>query len=92
MKAELDNLPNHATGDDVVHLLEPFYAAEGGHVTLKAGADGGGNFNVTDAKVQGGSGPGGGGKVTAIAGDGCLHGKGGDVNITRSVITGGDAK
>jgi hypothetical protein len=59
LKAALDRLPYDATGDDVVNVLKSFYAAEGGPVTLKAGSDGGGETNLINSRVEGGSGPGG---------------------------------
>lgn len=92
LKAALSKLPKNASATDIVEVLQPFYAAKGGDIALKAGDDGGGDFNLTQAELEAGSGPGGGGNVSITGGDGGPHGKGGDFNIVGGKIKGGSAK
>lgn len=64
----------------------------GGEASVKAGSDRGGDVILVDTRVEGGSGPGGGGSAIIAAGDGGPCGKGGTVAITGGFIKGGDAK
>ncbi len=92
LKTALDKLPKDASADDIVNVVRPFYLAKGGDSSVKAGSDGGGDVSLADVRVEGGSGPGGGGSAIIAAGDGGPHGKGGNFEIKRGVIKGGDAK
>ncbi|MGD0383185.1 MAG: hypothetical protein ABSA77_06690 [Thermoguttaceae bacterium] len=92
LKTALDKLSKDASADDIVNVLRPFYLAKGGDVQVKARHDGGGDVSLADVRVEGGSGPGGGGSAIITAGDGGPHGKGGNIEIKGGVIKGGDAK
>lgn len=92
LKDALDRLPTGASADDIINVLQPFYASTGGDAAVRAGNDGGGNIILTNTRVEGGSGPGGGGNAVITGGDGGPHGNGGSVNIIGGIIKGGDAK
>ena len=89
--AALGKLPEGSSAQDITTVLKPYYESKGGSVTVNAGNNGGGDIEIDDTGIKGGSAHGGGGDVTVSGGDGGPHGKGGDVKITSGIIKGGDA-
>ena len=92
IKNALARLPKHATAEDIVKVLTPFYMQTAGDVIIKAGNNNGGDIELNNAHVEGGSGKHTAGQVTLSGGDGGIEGQGGKVIISSSTIKGGDLK
>lgn len=93
IRMTLRALPDHASVEAIVAVLDPIMRRDvGGNVNLASGSDGGGAVNIEDARIEGGRGRDKGGDVNVTTGAGGPHGPGGPVNIgPGTVLRGGDA-
>ena len=89
--AALAALAPGASADEITQVVESFFLAEGGNVSIAAGDNGGGSIYMEAPTIVGGSGSARGGGVSIRGGDGGKHGSGGDMTIIGGTIKGGDA-